>query len=73
MTKSGGNDALIDLATGLLVGCCPHKPTREKLWDEYLNIRDSKGALTASVYISGDLWDYLSNTMEFTEYAYGAG
>ena len=73
MSRSGGNPGNIDLATGLLVGCCPHKPTREKLWREYQKIRDTDGALTASILISGDLWDYLSNTMEFTEDAYAGG
>lgn len=73
MTRSGGNDVSIDLATGLLIGCCPHKPTRERLWADYLRTKNKDGSLTASIYISGDLWEYLSNTMEFTEDAYGAG
>jgi hypothetical protein len=73
MSRSGGNSGNIDLATGLLIGCCPHKPTREKLWKDYQDIRNKDGALTASILISGDLWDYLSNTMEFTEDAYAGG
>ena len=73
MSRSGGNQGNIDLATGLLIGCCPHKPTREKLWREYQEIRNRDGGLTASILVSGDLWDYLSNTMEFTEDAYAGG
>lgn len=73
MTRSNGSDGAIDLATGLLVGCCPHKPTRERLWKEYIAIKNKDGSLTASILISGDLWEYLSNTMEFTEDAYGGG
>ena len=69
------SDRQIDIATGLLIGCVPHKPTRERIWKDYILMRDdsSKGAVSASVYASGDIWDYLSNTLEFTEEAYAGG
>jgi len=66
------SDRQVDIATGLLIGSCPHKPTRERIWTSYIAMRDDpiKGSISASVYASGDLWDYLSVTLEFTEDAY---
>ena len=88
MTKNSQSDHAIDTATGLLLATCPHKPTRERLWEEYLVLKDGsaerineetgllipeqkpKGALTASILATGDLFTYLSDTLEFTEEAY---
>ena len=72
MRASQGESTAIDICTGLLIGSCPHKPTRERIWNEYLQVRDTKGksSITASILASGEIWDYLSNTMEFTEEAY---
>ena len=73
ITKNSGNEASIDLATGLLIGCCPHKPTRDQLWHDYVTLKNESSAMTATILTVGDLWEYLSKTLEFTEDAYGSG
>lgn len=79
MTKSNGNDLAIDVATGMLLAFCPHKATREKMWDDYLKVKmghgdvKGKGSLTASILAAGDFFTYLSDTLEFTEEAYAGG
>jgi hypothetical protein len=70
MVKNAGSDLTVDVSTGLLLGACPHKATRERLWEGYLKLKGERGALTASILTSGEFWDYLSTTLEFTEEAY---
>lgn len=88
MIKNSQSDRAIDTITGLLLATCPHKPTRERLWESYLDLKNgiefkpasegvkevkeikAKGALTASILSSGDLFTYLAETLEFTEEAF---
>ena len=69
---SGGNEFVIDASTGLLLGTCTSKMERERLWNNYITIKKTKGKTTldASILTIGDLWDFLNEKMEFTECAY---
>jgi hypothetical protein len=68
--------AVVDFATGLLLGTCPDKKMREDLWNTYVKIKTTgidgkkKTLQDAAVLTVGDLWTYLNTTMEFTEEAY---
>jgi hypothetical protein len=70
------NVAVVDFATGLLLGTCPDKGKREELWNTYVDIKTKgidgkkKTLQDAAVLTVGDLWTYLNTTMEFTEEAY---
>jgi hypothetical protein len=74
MVKNPTNRDVIDSTTALLLAVCPHKETREKLWNNYIELitrkENKKSPLTASILTAGDLWTYLSDTLEFTEEAY---
>lgn len=72
MSRNGNNDLSIDITTGMLIAFCPHKPTREDLWDKYVAKKETKGALTASILTAGDFFTYLSDTLEFTEEAFAS-
>lgn len=69
---SNGDDFIIDAATGLILGTCTDKGQREKMWNNYCEIKTTKGKTTldAAVLTVGDLWDFLNEKMEFTENAY---
>ena len=65
--------AVIDFATGLLLGTCTAKKKREELWNTYVEISTvgingkKKTKTDAAVLTVGDLWTFLNDTMEFTE------
>lgn len=65
------SDRVVDIATGLLHATCPDKSTREKLWITYVNEKKKGNAVNASILSVGDLYTYLSDTLEFTVKATG--
>jgi hypothetical protein len=61
----------VDAATASLLSTCVDPERRTKFYDDYLEMKKKRGAVTASILISGDFFAYVAEACEFVEKSFG--
>ena len=60
----------IDTATQSLFAFCPDDEVRKKLWDNYAERKESKGAAQASILTVGEFQSHLTKVLELVKKSY---